>query len=116
MIAHDLKAEVAVRSPAPVRLRQTVRIAYDHVPHSKKKFEAAGVHPENVAPNGGMPNFRGSIAAVWGRRGERRLLCRFSDAGGDEPSTRWGGRRLKGAKARNRGKWGTVGAAGSMGI
>src|SRR6266851_8886256 len=40
-----------------------------------------------------------------------RLLCRFSDAGGDEPSTRWGGRRLKSAKARNRGKWGTVGAA-----
>ena len=46
----------------------------------------------------------------------RRLLCRFSDAGGDEPSTRSGGRRLKSAKARNRGRWGTVGAAGSMGI
>jgi hypothetical protein len=44
------------------------------------------------------------------------LLCRFSDAGSDDPSTRSGGRRLKSAKARNRGKWGTVGAAGSMGI
>ena len=43
-------------------------------------------------------------------------LCRFSDAGVDEASTCSGGRRLKSAKARNRGKWGTVGAAGSMGI
>jgi hypothetical protein len=43
-------------------------------------------------------------------------LCRFSDAGSDDPSTRSGGRRLKSAKARNREKWGTVGAAGSMGI
>jgi hypothetical protein len=43
-------------------------------------------------------------------------MCRFLDAGSDDPSTRSGGRRLKSAKARNRGKWGTVGAAGSMGI
>jgi hypothetical protein len=43
-------------------------------------------------------------------------MCRFSDAGSDEPSTRWGDRRLKSAKARNRGKLGTVGAAGTMGI
>ena len=34
------------------------------------------------------------------------LLCRFSDAGSDEPLTHSGGRRLKSAKARNRGKWG----------
>jgi hypothetical protein len=34
------------------------------------------------------------------------LLCRFSDAGSEEPSTRSGDRRLKSAKARNRGKWG----------
>jgi hypothetical protein len=34
----------------------------------------------------------------------------------NDPSTRSGGRRLKSAKARNRGKWGSVGAAGSMGI
>jgi hypothetical protein len=27
-------------------------------------------------------------------------------------ATRWGGRRLKSAKARNPGKWGTAGAAG----
>src|SRR5437667_12897221 len=33
-------------------------------------------------------------------------LCRFSDAGSDEPCARSGGRRLKSAKARNRGKWG----------
>jgi len=46
----------------------------------------------------------------------RRLMCRFSDAGIDEASTCSGGRRLKSAKARNRGRWGTVGAAGSMGI
>jgi hypothetical protein len=43
-------------------------------------------------------------------------LCRFSDAGNDKACTRSGGRRLKSAKARNRGRWGTVGAAGSMGI
>jgi phenylacetate-CoA ligase len=30
------------------RLRQTVRIAYDRVPHYKKKFEAAGVHPDDL--------------------------------------------------------------------
>jgi hypothetical protein len=30
-------------------------------------------------------------------------MCRFSDAGSDDPSTRSGGRRLKSAKARNRG-------------
>jgi hypothetical protein len=34
----------------------------------------------------------------------------------DEPSTRCGGRRLKSAKARSRGKFGTGGAAGAMGI
>jgi hypothetical protein len=33
-------------------------------------------------------------------------LCRFSDAGSDKPSTGSGERRLKSAKARNRGKWG----------
>ncbi len=40
------------------------------------------------------------------------LLCRFSDAGMTRLSTRCGGRRPKSAKARNRGKWGTGGAAG----
>jgi hypothetical protein len=50
------------------------------------------------------------------KRWESLLMCRFSDAGSDESSTRSGGRRLKSAEARNRGKWGTVGAAGSMGI
>jgi phenylacetate-CoA ligase len=30
------------------RLRQTVRIAYDRVPHYKKKFEADGVHPDDL--------------------------------------------------------------------
>ena len=33
-------------------------------------------------------------------------MCRFSDAGSDELSTRSGGRRLKSAKARNLGKVG----------
>ena len=32
------------------------------------------------------------------------FMCRFSDAGNDGPCTRWGGRRVKSAKARNRGK------------
>ena len=40
------------------------------------------------------------------------VMCRFLDAGMTNPSTRCGGRRPKSAKARNRGKWGTGGAAG----
>ena len=43
-------------------------------------------------------------------------MCRFSDAGIVRLSTRSGGRRLKSAKAGNRGGLGTAGAAGSMGI
>src|SRR5882672_11654936 len=43
------------------------------------------------------------------------LLCRFSDAGMRRLSTRCGGRRPKSAKARNRGKWGSGGAAGAYG-
>src|SRR4051794_2457124 len=56
----------------------------------------------------------GEDALTRGREGQ--LLCRFSDAGSDEPSTRSGGRRLKSAKARNRGKWGTVGARALWGF
>jgi hypothetical protein len=61
------------------------------------------------------PEDRSSAISRWSRswlRGSRRLLCRqevlcrFSDGGGDEPYTRAGGRRLKSAKVRNRGKWG----------
>jgi len=44
------------------------------------------------------------------------FMCRFSDAGMTRLSTRCGGRRPKSAKARNRGKWGTGGAAGAMEI
>jgi hypothetical protein len=44
------------------------------------------------------------------------MLCRFSDAGMTRLSTHCGGRRPKSAKARNRGKWGTGGAAGAMEI
>ena len=44
------------------------------------------------------------------------LLCRFSDAGMPKLSTCCGGQRPKSAKARNRGVWGTEGAAGAMGI
>jgi hypothetical protein len=46
----------------------------------------------------------------------RRVLGRFSDTGIGRLSTHSGGRRLKSAKAGNRGGWGTGGAAGSMGI
>src|SRR6202047_3551701 len=45
-----------------------------------------------------------------------RLLCRFSDAGMTKLSPGTGGRRPKSAKARNRGRWGTDGAVGAMGI
>ena len=31
-------------------------------------------------------------------------MCRFSDAGNDDQTTRFGGRRPKSAKARNRGE------------
>jgi hypothetical protein len=44
------------------------------------------------------------------------FMCRFSDAGMTMLSRRCGGRRPKSAKARNRGKWGTGGAAGAMEI
>jgi hypothetical protein len=57
-----------------------------------------------------------SNLAVPLRSGKRLLLCRFSDAGDDRAGHRLEDRRLKSAEARNRGKWGTVGAAGSMGI
>jgi hypothetical protein len=43
-------------------------------------------------------------------------VCRFSSAGGDEADHRLEDPRLKSAEARNRGKWGTDGAPGSMGI
>jgi hypothetical protein len=38
---------------------------------------------------------------------ERQLLCRFSDAGNDDLTTRSGGRRPKSAKARSRDVLGT---------
>jgi hypothetical protein len=44
------------------------------------------------------------------------VLCWFLDAGMTTLSTRSCGRRPKSAKARNRGKWGTGGAAGAMEI
>src|SRR5208283_3185136 len=44
------------------------------------------------------------------------FLCRFLDAGMTTPSTRCGGRRPKSAKARSRGKLGTGGATGAMGV
>jgi len=46
------------------------------------------------------------------------LLCRFSDAGNDDLTTRCGGRRPKSAKARNRGRVRSVGRAArsAMGI
>src|ERR1700720_4743250 len=53
----------------------------------------------------------GDLAAV----GDLSAMCRFSDAGMTRLSTRCGGRRPKSAKARNRGKWGTGGAAGAYG-
>ena len=46
--------------------------------------------------------------------GQCRLVCRFSDAGMTMLSTRCGRPASKSAKARNRGKWGTGGAAGAM--
>src|ERR1700686_3781538 len=46
----------------------------------------------------------------------RPHMCRFSDAGMTKLSPGTGGRRPKSAKARNRGRWGTDGAVGAMGI
>jgi hypothetical protein len=44
------------------------------------------------------------------------LLCRFLDAGMTNPSTPYGGRRPKSAKARSRGKFGTDVAAALWGF
>ena len=54
-----------------------------------------------AVPRLGCPHFVVVILASSGPH-----LCRFWDAGGDEPSTRSGGRRLKSAEARNRGEVG----------
>ena len=47
---------------------------------------------------------------------EKSVVVQVFGCRHDEPSTRSGGRRLKSAKARDRGRWGAVGAAGSTGI
>jgi hypothetical protein len=44
------------------------------------------------------------------------LVCRFSDAGMQRLTAHTDGRRPKGAKARNRGRWCGGGTAGAMGI
>ena len=57
----------------------------------------------------------GSYGSI-GKFAEGPVLCWFLDAGMTTLSTRSCGRRPKSAKARNRGKWGTAGAAGAMKI
>src|SRR5260221_11701900 len=47
---------------------------------------------------------------------ERPILCRFLDAGMTNLSTRYGGRRPKSAKARSRGRLGTGGGTGGLGV
>src|SRR5262249_12273710 len=32
----------------PTRLRQTLRLAYERVPHYRTKFDASGVHPDHL--------------------------------------------------------------------
>ena len=61
-----------------------------------------------------MPAIKGQLAPLPAAC-EGPLLCRFSDAGMTRLSTYCGDRRPKSAKARNRGKWGTGGAAGAYG-
>jgi phenylacetate-CoA ligase len=39
------------------RLRATVRLAYERVPHMRQKFEAAGVHPEDLRELGDFARF-----------------------------------------------------------
>jgi phenylacetate-CoA ligase len=39
------------------RLRQTVRLAHECVPHYRKKFEAAGVHPDDLKDPGDLARF-----------------------------------------------------------
>jgi hypothetical protein len=64
-----------------------------------------------------------SLCRSYGASGEEIIsigadenLATFSDAGMTNSSTRCGGWRPKSAKARSRGKLGTGGAAGAMGI
>ena len=59
------------------------------------------------------------LLPAWKMRSRYYALLRavrFSDAGLTRLSTRSDDRRPKSAKARNRGKWGTGGAAGAMEI
>ena len=37
------------------RLRQTVRTAYDNVPHYRASFDAAGIHPDDVTSLDDLP-------------------------------------------------------------
>jgi phenylacetate-CoA ligase len=39
------------------RLRHTVRLAYEHVPHYRKKFDEAGVHPDDLKEPGDIARF-----------------------------------------------------------
>ena len=39
------------------RLKDVVRLAYDRVPHYRKKFEAAGVHPDDLSTLGDIAKF-----------------------------------------------------------
>ena len=81
-------------------------------PLSARTYAAFQVEPIIPAPNVQLVGYS-PVADVRLPLGHIRS-CRFSDAGMTMLSTRCGGRRPKSAKARNRGKWGTGGAAGAM--
>src|SRR5271166_4980903 len=58
-----------------------------------------------TSPRGSAWKIRRSAGKESEARKSLQELCRFSDAGSDELSTRSGGRRSKSAKARNRGRY-----------
>ena len=80
-----------------------IRLEIDHI-----KAQAAARRLDRIAAD--LATLKEKKAA------QRTSLCRFLDAGMTNPSTRCGGRRPKSAKARSRGRLGTGGAAGAMGI
>ena len=55
---HEMKALQSLR------LSQTVRHVYEHVPFYRKKFDEMGLKPENIQSIDDIPNFRLLISRI----------------------------------------------------
>ena len=87
--------------PRPSRAYRTSprqkRTDRDVLPSRVSGFVLRRIAARPVRPGEGPLTER--TAGVQPAQSERVFMCRFSDAGNDGPCTRWGGRRLKSAKA-----------------